>query len=165
REVEGWRARFAAFDDATEARPAGDELWRKIEAAVPSRAAPSAQPSLWSRLWGNLAVLRAATLSSAVAVLVLAVGLGFAIRAASQQPTMVAVLVDGDRAGAVVHAFADGRVVLLPLTNINVPPGRALEVWTLPSRERGPVSVGLMNQARTLQLSLKDLPPPGSNQL
>ena len=35
----------------------------------------------------------------------------------------------------------------------------------MPSRERGPVSVGLMDQARTLQLSLKDLPPPGPDQL
>ena len=78
---------------------------------------------------------------------------------------MVAVLVDGNRAGAVVHAFADGRVVLLPLTSINVPAGRALEVWTLPSRERGPVSVGLMDRARTLELQLKDLPRPGPDQL
>ena len=78
---------------------------------------------------------------------------------------MVAVLLDGNRPGAVVHAFADGRVVLVPLTAINVPAGRALEVWILPSRERGPVSVGLMDRARTLQLQLKDLPPPGSDQL
>ena len=78
---------------------------------------------------------------------------------------MVAVLLDGDSAGAVVQAFADGRVVLVPLTTIDVPAGRAIEVWTLPSRERGPVSVGLMDQARTLQLSLKDLPATEPDQL
>ena len=78
---------------------------------------------------------------------------------------MVAVLLDGSKPGAVVQAFSDGRVVLVPLVNINVPEGRALEVWTLPSRERGPVSVGLMNRARTLALSLKDLPAPGTDQL
>ena len=166
REVEGWRMRFAEFDDTTEARPAGDALWRKIETGLAARAGTQvAQPSLWSRLWDSLAVLRATAAGAMLTALVLAVGLGFAIRAARQQPVMVAVLVDGDRAGAVVHAFADGRVVLLPLTNINVPAGRALEVWTLPSRERGPVSVGLMHQARTLQLQLKDLPMPGPNQL
>jgi anti-sigma-K factor RskA len=65
----------------------------------------------------------------------------------------------------VVQAFADGRVVLVPIVGINVPAGRALQVWTLPNRERGPVSVGLMNEARTLQLSLKDLPLPGPDQL
>jgi anti-sigma-K factor RskA len=78
---------------------------------------------------------------------------------------MIAVLVDGNRTGAVVQAFADGRVVLLPLTAINVPAGRAIEVWTLPSRERGPVSVGLMDKARSLTLSLKDLPAPKPDQL
>ena len=119
----------------------------------------------WTRLWDDVAALRATALGASLAALLLAVGLGFAIRAAQQQPTMVAVLLDGDRAGAVVHAFADGRVVLVPLTAIDVPAGRALEVWTLPSRERGPVSVGLMDRARTLPLSLKDLPATKPDQL
>ena len=78
---------------------------------------------------------------------------------------MVAVLLDGDKPGAVVQAFADGRVVLVPLTAVDVPAGRAIEVWTLPSRERGPVSVGLMDRARTLPLSLKDLPATKPDQL
>jgi anti-sigma-K factor RskA len=165
REVEAWRTRFAALDDTAEPQPAGDELWRRIEAGVPAAVPRATAPGAWTTFWNNLAALRATALGATVAALVLAVGLGFALRAASQQPTMVAVLLDGNRAGAVVHAFADGRVVLVPITSIAVPPGRALEVWTLPSRERGPVSVGLMNQARTLQLSLKDLPPPGPDQL
>lgn len=166
REVENWRARFAAFDDAAEPQPAGDELWRKIEAAVPGVGKHvTAEPTAWTRFWSSLAALRAVALGASLATLLLAVGLGFAIRAASQQPVMVAVLLDGNRAGAVVHTFADGRVVLVPIASINVPAGRALEVWTLPSRERGPVSVGLMNQARTLQLSLKDLPAPRPDQL
>jgi anti-sigma-K factor RskA len=167
REVEGWRMRFAEFDDSAEARPAGDALWRRIEAALSEGARPRTvdEASRWARLWDNIAVWRTATFGTALAALLLAVGLGFAIQAARQQPTLVAVLLDGERPGAVVQAFADGRVVLVPLTAINVPPGRALEVWTLPSRERGPVSVGLMDRARTLQLQLKDLPMPGPNQL
>ena len=166
REVESWRVRFAAFDDAAEPQPAGDELWRKIESGVPAAAAHAKPaPTAWSQFWNNIAALRATALGASLAALILAVGLGFAIRAATQQPTLVAVLLDGNRPGAVVHAFADGRVVLVPITSINVPAGRALQVWTLPSRERGPVSVGLMNEARTLQLSLKDLPPPGTDQL
>ncbi len=165
REVERWRARFAEFDDTTEPRPAGEALWKRIEATFAGAVPRTAQPSAWSRLWSDIAVLRTATIGASLAVLMLAVGLGVAIRQARLQPVMVAVLVDGDRTGAVVHAFADGRVVLLPLTSINVPSGRALQVWTLPSRERGPVSVGLMDRARTLELDLKDLPRPGSNQL
>jgi len=165
REVERWRTRFAEFDDTTEPRPAGDALWQRIESTVGRAALPAARSSAWSRLWGDIAVLRAATVGASLAVLMLAVGLGVAIRQARLQPTMVAVLLDGERAGAVVHAFADGRVVLLPLASINVPSGRALQVWTLPSRERGPVSVGLMDRPRTLELDLKDLPRPGRDQL
>jgi anti-sigma-K factor RskA len=158
--------RLGAFDDTAEPKPASDELWRRIKAGVPgvSRRATRARTA-WTRFWNNIAALRATAIGASLAALLLAVGLGVAIRAATQQPTMVAVLLDGTRAGAVVHAFADGRVVLVPIASINVPPSRALEVWTLPSRERGPVSVGLMNQARTLQLSLKNLPPPGPDQL
>jgi anti-sigma-K factor RskA len=166
REVEIWRSRFMAFDDATEPRPAGDALWRKIEAAIQAPAPTRAAQSAWSRLWSNVPVLRAATMAASFAAVLFAVGLGAAIKyARDHQPVMVAVLLDGDRPGAVVQAFADGRVVLVPLTSINVPEGRVLEVWTLPSRERGPVSVGLMSQARTLQLNLKDLPRPGVQQL
>src|SRR5436189_86523 len=138
-------------------RRAGEALWRRIEAAVRCRPREEALLSrAWSRWWSNVAAWRAVAFAASIGMLVLAVGLGFAIRAARQQPTMIAVLLDGNRAGAVVHAFADGRVVLVPITSINVPAGRALQVWTLPSRERGPVSVGLMSEARTLQLSLKD---------
>ena len=165
REVESWRMRFSEFDSNTPLRPVDEQLWRKIEAALPSTATPDPAPPAWTRFWNNLALMRATALGASVAMLVVAVGLGFAIKAARQQPVMVAVLLDGDRAGAVVHAFADGRTVLLPLSNINVPPGRAIEVWTLPSRERGPVSVGLMSQARSLELSLKDLPPTRPDQL
>src|SRR5687767_8447358 len=161
-----WRMRFSEFDDTTAPQAAGDELWRRIETAVatPGRGA-EATPSAWMWFWNSLALLRATAMGATVAALVLAVGLGFAIRAARQQPVMIAVLLDGDRAGAVVHTFADGRHVLLPLTSIEVPRGRALQVWTLPSRERGPVSVGLMNQARTLELSLENLPATRPDQL
>jgi anti-sigma-K factor RskA len=166
REVESWRARFAVFDDTTDTQAAGDALWRNIESGVSASAASEpAPPSLWSRFWNNLPALRAAALGTSFAALLLAIGLGFALRAAYQQPTMIAVLVDGNRTGAVVQAFADGRVVLMPLTEINVPAGKAIEVWTLPSRERGPVSVGLMDRARSLTLSLKDLPAPKPDQL
>ena len=165
REVERWRARFAEFDDTTQPQPASDALWKRIEATFSGAAPHATQPSAWSRLWSDIGVLRAATIGASLAALMLAVGLGVAIRQVRLQPVMVAVLVDGDRTGAVVHAFADGRVVLLPLTSINVPSGRALQVWTLPSRERGPVSVGLMDRARTLELDLKDLPRPGADQL
>lgn len=164
-EVERWRQRFSAFDDATAPRAPDDALWTRIEGALQAPAPAAARPSPLARWWSSIPALRTAALGAATVAIALAIGLGAAVQEARRQPKLVAVLLDGDRAGAVVHAFADGRVVLLPLTAINVPAGRALEVWTLPSRERGPVSVGLMDRARTLQLNLKDLPSPGPDQL
>jgi anti-sigma-K factor RskA len=165
REVERWRARFAEFDDTTEPGQASDALWQRIETTITAAPPPTERRWTWARLWSDIGVLRMATVGASLAVVMLAVGLGVAIRQARLQPALIAVLVDGDRAGAVVHAFADGRVVLLPLASINVPSGRALQVWTLPSRERGPVSVGLMDRPRTLELQLGDLPRPSADQL
>ena len=165
REVEAWRVRFAEFDLTAAPIPADDRLWSRIEAAMASPRATRSGASFLARWWGSVPALRTAMLGASLAAVLFAIGMGVAIREARMQPKLIAVLLDGDRAGAVVHAFADGRTVLLPLTAINVPEGRALEVWTLPSRERGPVSVGLMSQARTVQLNLKDLTAPGVGQL
>lgn len=166
REVEAWRRRFAAFDDGAEPLTPGPNLWRRIEAGIKGgQAARPAGSSALRRWWSSVAVLRAGVLAAGIAALALAAGLGVAIRHGQHQPELIAVLLDGNRPGAIVHAFADGRVVLVPLTAIPVPEGRALEIWTLPSRERGPVSVGLLDRARTLHLQLRDLPPPGPGQL
>jgi anti-sigma-K factor RskA len=166
REVEGWRERMAGFDESAELSPPSETLWSRIEQDVARPAMPARRSPRWlDRIWNSLPAWRAIGLAAAAATLLFAVAFGFALREAQRTPTMIAVLVDGDRAGAVVHIFADGRAVLMPLTAIPVPADRALEVWTLPSKERGPVSVGLMHAARTLPLLLRDLPRPGPDQL
>jgi len=68
-------------------------------------------------------------------------------------------------AGAIVNAFANGRVELVPLRPIEVPAGRTLQVWTLWDRAVGPKSIGLTGQSRTLQLNLESLPETVQNQL
>ncbi len=166
-EVETWRTRFAEFDQSAESHPIGDNLWRKIEQALPAAASASVpRRSSWREwLWNSLPALRATAAGASLAALVLAVALGAAMRQAGRAPTMIAVLLDGDRPGAVVEVFADGRATLMPISNIPVPLGRALQVWTLPSKERGPVSVGLMEQVQTLPLTLTAVPQPGPDQL
>ena len=73
----------------------------------------------------------------------------------------VAVLlthIDTNVAAAVVNTFADGRVEMLPLQSIDVPAGKALEIWTLWDRAVGPRSVGLIDRARSTPLRLDNLP-------
>ena len=67
-------------------------------------------------------------------------------------------------AAAVVNTFADGRVEMVPLQNIAVPEGKALEIWTLWDRAVGPRSVGLIDRARTTPLRLDQM-PLGKDQL
>jgi anti-sigma-K factor RskA len=166
REVEAWRMRMSDFDRSVESAHPTEALWADIDRDVARPAAAEAGASGWTaRLWNSLPAWRAMALAASAAGLVLAVGLGFALREARRTPALIAVLVDGDRAGAVVHVFHDGRAVLLPLTSMAVPSDRALQVWTLPSRERGPVSVGLMQQAQTLPLVLDNLPATRAQQL
>jgi len=83
------------------------------------------------------------------------------------RPVAVAVL-QGDDAtpGAIIEAFADGSVRLVPLRAIDVPPGRALQVWTLWDRARGPVPLGVMPRAEQRRLARGDnLPMPIDKQL
>lgn len=78
---------------------------------------------------------------------------------------MVAVLLtDTNIAAAVVNTFADGRVELLPLQDIGVPQGGALEIWTLWDRAVEPRSVGLIDRARAVPFRLGNL-PLGADQL
>jgi anti-sigma-K factor RskA len=166
RQVASWRERFAEFDNAAEVVSLNERLWTRIESGLGlPLAEPEAAQGWRSRLWENLTVWRAAALAATTASVFLVAALGWALWQVQRTPTMIAVLLDGDKVGAVVHVFADGRVNLLPLTAIPVPAGRALQVWTLPSRERGPVSVGLMHRAQTLALLLSNLPPPKPDQL
>lgn len=99
------------------------------------------------------------------ACLLLAVGLGW--MATRPAPQFVAILLDaGGEPQAVVEAFADDRVTVRPLENFEVPEGRTLQVWTKPNvPDAQPVSLGLMEQIRRLNLKGPDLPPPSQGQL
>jgi anti-sigma-K factor RskA len=63
-----------------------------------------------------------------------------------------------------VNAYQDGRVELVPIEPIQVPHGHALEVWTQTDPARGPVSIGLVQRAKTIQLDPGRLPGVGPNQ-
>ena len=171
-EVAAWRARLADFDDTAPEIAAGPALLQRIENDTRNGAkATQSRPSPWSALWNSLPAWRAATAIAAALTVVFAltglIAVQFARQEIARKPIYVAILVDDAtrNAGAVVNAFADGRVELIPLTDINVPEGRALEIWTLWDRSVGPRSVGLIDRARSVTLNLRDLPKTGPDQL
>ena len=173
REVAAWQKHFAVFDDTADAVVPTDELWRRIEAGM-GAAAPAPQvpaTGMLRRFWNSLGALRIAALSGVAAAFAFAVVATVTVRhaqeVAARKPIYVAILVDDAtrQAGAVVNAFADGRVEMIPLVDMTVPAGRALQVWTLWNREIGPRSVGLLDRARATPLDLERLPTTAADQL
>ncbi|WP_422030112.1 anti-sigma factor [Reyranella sp.] len=173
REVAAWQKHFTAFDDTADPVVPADELWRRIEAGMGTAAAapPVAPTGLLPRFWNSLGALRIAALSGVTAALALAVVTTVTVRhaqeVAARKPVYVAILVDDAtrQAGAIVNAFADGRVEMIPLVDMTVPAGRSLQVWTLWNREVGPRSVGLLERARATSLDLERLPSTAADQL
>jgi anti-sigma-K factor RskA len=171
--VESWRGHLAAIDATARPIPPSPGLWARIEAEIAAilptaergRAKAVKAGGTLSDWWNSLFVWRGAALAGALAALLLAIGLNGALDRAKRQPLMVAVLLtDANVAAAVVNTYRDGRVEMVPLQNIAVPAGMALEIWTLWDRTVGPRSVGLIDRARTTPLRLDQL-PLGKDQL
>lgn len=174
-------AQLSALDRTVDAEPVSSGLWDRIEArldAEPEPLAAAPQP-------GNVTPLRpgprparsvrpAWQLLPLAASVLVAAGIGYfagwTTRPAAPgpgAPVVVAILLsEADQSpGAIIEAFADDRVRVLPLEAFEVPEGRVLELWTLPDPATGPVSLGRFDSPRSIVLSGPDLPRPGSGQL
>ena len=153
--------------------------------ALDDTAVAEASPELWSRIEGRLGVAAqlppvAANTNTAPAAprwaamaasVMLALGLGYfggqALTPSAPAPTMVAVLInEGDQSpGAIIEAFGDDSVRIVPLVDFAVPEGSVLQVWTLPDADTGPVSLGTLGAAAEMRLRGPDLPLPADGQL
>ena len=180
--VDAWRMRLADFDASAETVTPSAALWQRI-ATTTKKDVNSSLPGmrnavLGATLWNNLGFWRATGLGASLAAFLFAViAIGALttskelrrdlVALAQSKPVFVAVLVNDTtkEAGAVVNAFANGRVELIPLKDIDVPPGKTLQVWTLWDRAVGPKPIGLTGKSATLQLNLDQLPETVSNQL
>ena len=159
------KERFHELDMTAPATPAPAALWSRIEERLdvpvsnvvplrPRTGAPSGQG------WGFWSGVAAAGLGAMI-------GLGLLwIVYAPAQPQLIVVLLDAQaQPGAIVEAYASERVRVVPLTQFNIPEGKVLQVWTLPSPATGPVSLGLLEGARATTLTGIDLPSPQPEQL
>ena len=144
-DVGQWQARLGEVDETAPPATASEGLWSRIEtglvrAAPPRHAAVPVPPTIpnpvsaFAALWRSLAFWRIAGIAAAAATILLSVGVGFLATRAARQPVLIAVLLtDQNRPAAIVNAFANGRAELQPLDNLQVPPGRSLQVWTVPA--------------------------------
>jgi anti-sigma-K factor RskA len=180
RAVAAAQDRFHELDLTVEPVTPSSDLWPRIEAALGAShvsgdsadhpattrtalptAAPAANDNTVQR-W------RSAALAGLAASLVLAIGLAWNLMSGGASPgvQIVAVLVDDEGEPLViVEDFGDNRARITPLIEFDVPEDRVMQVWTLPSQEMGPMSLGLLDDSETTILEDFELPTPQDNQL
>ncbi|MGF9693460.1 anti-sigma factor [Rhizobium sp. 0TCS1.26] len=174
RAVAAARERFLPLDMTATPTDFPADLWARIEAQLPGQqpmdvvtapaaevARPDAAAANDNRVWR----WRAGAFAGLAASLILAAGLTFSVTR-TVEPLVVAVLVNeaGD-VQAVVEDFGSERAVIRLLNDVSVPDDRTMQVWTLPSRDMGPVSIGLLDERRSARLDPPPLPLPQDAQL
>lgn len=96
----------------------------------------------------------------------LMIGAGVSLTALQPEPIVLTVLVDASGAPlAVVEDFGGAAARVRFVADVAVPEGRQMQVWTLPSPETGPVSLGLLEGPAGQVLRGPDLPRPAAGQL
>lgn len=163
------RDRFVEFDLAAGADEISDGLWARIEAATArTTQARTAEPSSRAGSPANdnrLVWWRRAAAAGLAASLVLATLLGWSLSQAPD-PQVIAVLIDdAGEPVALVEDFGGESARLVILADIAVPGDRSIQVWTKPSEEVGPVSIGVIDAAMTTRLDGWRLPSPKEAQL
>ncbi|MVA72946.1 anti-sigma factor [Agrobacterium vitis] len=159
------RDRFLPLDTSMAPRPVSEDLWKRIEASLPVQDNRPAKPNTHiandngSRRW------KLATLTSLAASLLLVVGLVYSLTRAVE-PLVVAVLVnEAGEVQAVVEDFGNDQTSVRLLADFVVPRDKTIQVWTLPSRDVGPVPLGLLEGVRSARLHGPTLPKPRNDQL
>jgi anti-sigma-K factor RskA len=164
------RDRFLALDLLAKPGAEPEGLWGRIAATLDGAKADGSmvatdEASQASIRPANDNGWRWAALSGIAASLLLAVGLGWSLLS-QPEPRVVAVLLDAaGEPQAIVEDFGNASARVMPLVDFAVPEGRTMQVWTLPSKELGPVSLGLLPRSQEIVLAGPVLPQPQEAQL
>lgn len=163
------RERFLELDLTADAGHAPDAVWDKIRLKIDAAPAQGKVvafgakpvPAKRSGYWQGFG---AASLAASIVAGMATVALKQTLRPPS--PSVVVVLLDAQaKPGAIIEAFNDDSVRVVPLENFTVPEGRVIQLWTLPDAKTGPVSIGLLPGVHETKLVGPSLPKPKPDQL
>lgn len=161
------RDRLLPLDMTAEEHPGAEALWEGIRARLAAsqpiplpRPNPVPTAANSPRRPGRMLP---AGIAAAIGILAGAVlgGSWFA-----PEPVVIAVLLDNAGAPTAVvedYGGADARIRFV--NGVEVPQDRQMQVWTLPSAEMGPISLGLLTGTGTADLDAPRLPEPADGQL
>jgi len=155
--VEQWQERLQPLADAVPPVPPPQDLWPRIEAALPRPARP--------KLWRSVGFWRVST----AGMTALAAGLAalLLVRSPAPLPVYVAVLTapQGMEASFLVESRPRAGLVLTALTHAAPAAGRAYELWALPPGATKPVSLGVVPGGGRLALDPARIKPSAGTAL
>ncbi|WP_320198377.1 anti-sigma factor [Agrobacterium sp. rho-13.3] len=160
------RERFLPLDTSVEEVRPNASLWQQIEAGLSAveQTEPRSDaitPSNDNRLF----VWKRTAITSLAASLLLTAGLGWSLMR-QVDPVVIAILLNGaGEPQAIVEDFSNEQASIRLLADFAVPEGKTMQVWTLPNRDMGPISLGLLDQRRSAKLATPSLPKPKDEQL
>lgn len=166
--VDYWEERLLPLTSAVEAEALPGSLWTRIERSLKpvTRVQPAAAASAWSDIWNSLAFWRSLAATGFAAAMLLAVlGLPGASREGAPRYLVVLVAPEDKSPGWVVQASSEKSLKLIPLAGGELPPSKAFQFWTKADKWKGPVSLGLVQPGRSVDVALEKLPPLEHNQL
>ncbi|MDO9415246.1 anti-sigma factor [Pararhizobium sp.] len=161
------RDRFLELDLLAHPVPVSESLWDRIDERLgEQQPTPELAPKPLPVANDNAVNRwRLPALSGLAASMLLAVGLGWSLMV-QPEPQVIAVLLnDAGEPLVLVEDYGDTSARITPLSDFDVPAGRTMQVWTLPNKELGPVSLGLLEASHTVTLDGPVLPQPHDEQL
>lgn len=179
--LEQARLRLIALDDTADPMPLPADFWSRIEARLDAEDAAASPPTAPQTAPQNapqpsnvvdLATIRATAtrwrltaLAGIAATLALAVMLAF-VALSRPEPAVIAVLLnDAGEAIALVEGLADNTTRITLLERQSVATDKVMQVWTKPTEDGPPVSLGLLESGTSSTLSIDGLPTPRPQQL
>ena len=170
------RDRFLELDMTAGTSVLPADLWDRITARLDQSTAaatadtfptapPAARPSPAAANDNRSSVWRPLAMLGMVASLLLAVALIWMLMT-QPAPQVVAVLLnDSGEPVVLIEDFGEETARFVPLVDVDVPDDRTMQVWTKWSEDVGPVSLGIVDAAQTLELSAEGVPAPREDQL
>lgn len=175
--LEQARLRLIALDDTADPMPLPADFWSRIEARLDAEDAAASPPNVPPTAPQpsnvvDLATIRATAtrwrltaLAGIAATLALAVMLAF-VALSRPEPAVIAVLLnDAGEAIALVEGLADNTTRITLLERQPVATDQVMQVWTKPTEDGPPVSLGLLESGTSSTLSIDGLPTPRPQQL
>lgn len=166
--VQQWETQLQPLTQLVEPVQPSPALWPRIANSLPAkpRAAPAVRQGGLGSWWNSVAFWRFAAATGFAAASVMAIAPTAGLFAPARPQFMVVLVApQGTAPGWVVQTSGQRNLRLIPVAPEPVPAQRSLQLWTKADGWTAPVSLGLVEPGKPIEIALDKLPPIQPNQL